>query len=474
MTFPVTLGSPAPVAVTISLISSDPSKLSVTPATVSIAAGATAPASQPQVTGLNAGSATITATASGYTSASQTVQVVETMSFVPSSWTIMLPPGMQNLALTLSAPLPAALVVTLSSSNAGVASVPANVTIPANVLSVNVPITGVAQGAATITATAPNIPNATASITVSNVGPVGVISLPANVKVAPGQPAPFPVTLSIAAPAGGVTVSLSSNDPSVTVTPTVFVAAGATAPVTQPQIVGVAFGTATISASAPNYTPAAQAVQVGATLSFTPPTLMIAVGPGNLQLNLSSGAPAAGLTVNLVSSNSGVATVPLAVSFAPGATSANVAVTGVTAGSAVITASTAFATVPGATANVTVTPPTTASIILPTGLQSVARRSAPLRRNVIATRSFRRRLRFLIDKRFQQGDAIAHYSINTRRSDGRASTAGPDRSKLRKCDADGLRPRLHERPGERSRRVGPRLLATQPDNQRTVVPRISI
>jgi 3D (Asp-Asp-Asp) domain-containing protein len=60
---------------------------------------------------------------------------------------------------------------------------------------------------------------------------------------------------------------------------------------------------------------------------------------GKLTLNLlGNQAPAGGLIVNLSSSDPGKATVPATVSFAPGATSVTVPVTGVAPGSAVITA----------------------------------------------------------------------------------------------------------------------------------------
>src|SRR5207248_5807461 len=82
----VSLASPAPAGgVTIALSSSDTSKATVSPATVSLAAGQTSPSTQPQVTGVSLGSATLTAAAPGYTSASATIQVGATAAFTPSS-----------------------------------------------------------------------------------------------------------------------------------------------------------------------------------------------------------------------------------------------------------------------------------------------------------------------------------------------------------------------------------------------------
>ena len=59
------------------------------------------------------------------------------------------------------------------------------------------------------------------------VNPLGVISLWANTVVELGQSARLPVTLSKPAPPAGLTIYLTSSDPSkVTVTPSVFIAGG--------------------------------------------------------------------------------------------------------------------------------------------------------------------------------------------------------------------------------------------------------
>lgn len=360
--FPVTLPSPAPSNLTVSLVSANTSRVTVSPASVTVLAGQTQPAVQPQVTGVNFGAAAITATAPGYAAGSQTVQVGATLSFTPAS--VAIPgPVVQNVTLNLSAAAPAGgLVVTLASSNAGVATVPAFVTIPQNTASVNVPISGSGAGSAIITASsvAANVVSATANVTVQGLGGIG---LPAGITVGLGQSVPLPVTLPVPAPAGGVTVTLTSgNAATVTVSPlNVVIAAGQTQPAQQPQITGAGLGTANINASAPGYGAGSQPVQVTGTMGFTPPALTLnAPGPQNLTLTVSGPAPAGGLTIALSSANTNVATVPATVTIAQGATTAAVPVTGLTAGSTVITAS--ATTLGQATANVTVT---TADIILP-------------------------------------------------------------------------------------------------------------
>ena len=116
--FTVTLPVASANPVTVTLTSTDTTKVTVT-STVTIPAGQTTPASQPVVTGINVGSANISVSAPGYTTASQTVTVGATV-----SWPAALIPftglGGQNVTLTLSGNAPAAgLTVNLSSEQHG-------------------------------------------------------------------------------------------------------------------------------------------------------------------------------------------------------------------------------------------------------------------------------------------------------------------------------------------------------------------
>ena len=353
----VSLSTPAPAGgVTITLISSDTSKVQVT-ASVTIAQGATTPVTQPQVTGINFGSSTITASGTGgYTSDSQAVKVGATLSLSPATLTLV-GGTPQNLTLTLSAPAPVGgLVVNLASSAAGVVTIPATATIAAGATTATFAVTGASAGTTTITAStvAPNVPNATASVTVQG---NGALLLPSGVTVGLGQSTAFQVTLPAAAPAGGVTVTLVSSDASkLSISPaTVTIAAGATTPTTAPQVTGKIPGSANITASAPLYTSATQAVQVTATITFSPLTLSVSsTETKNLTLTLSGPAPTGGFAVNVSSSNPAAATIPAAVFTIPAtATTVTIPVTGVAAGSSVIRATAAGLT--DATANVTVT-----------------------------------------------------------------------------------------------------------------------
>jgi trimeric autotransporter adhesin len=355
VSYSIAIGSPAPAGGTIvTLASSDPSKLSISPSSVSIPVGATAPVSLPQLTGLGVGTVTVSASAPGATTASQTVQVNVTARFSSSTVTLA-PKATQNLSITLSAPLTSVLTLNLSSSDPSVATVPASVSFPAGTTTAGFTLTGAAAGSASITASATNVSASAMTVTVTGTANSGTITLPSGLLLNPNQAAPFPITLSPAAPFGGTTVSLSSNSSAVTITPAAAVSAGSATPSTQPQISGTAYGTYVITASAPGYTTVTQMVQVGATLSFSPVSLTISgITSANLQLNLSSPAPASGLTVNLLSSSRAVVTVPATVTFAANSTSVNVSLTAVSASSATITATSGLAEISSASATATV------------------------------------------------------------------------------------------------------------------------
>jgi len=243
---------------------------------VFIAQGQTTPATSPKVTGVAFGSATITASATGYTGTSATVQVTGAATFSPANPTYFTGSGPHNLSLTLSSPAPTAVTFNLSSSNTNVALVPSSVTVPANQTSVNVQVTPIAAGSATITAstTTPNIADATTIITVTD---PGSFTLPSSLNVGLSTTANFPVTLATAAPVGGVTITLTSGTPGkLSISPgTVTINAGQTTPAIQPQVTGLDVGTVTITATAIGYNSATAQVVVGATLAYAPPSLTI-------------------------------------------------------------------------------------------------------------------------------------------------------------------------------------------------------
>ena len=175
--YPVTLGAPATGNILVSLTSSDTTKVTITPANILFSAGSTTPSATPKLSGVNFGSATITASAWNYATSTQSVAVTDSFSFYPSTLTIG-QGAAQYLTLTLAAPLSSDLTVNLSSDNPGVATVPATATISANATTVSVRVTGIGGGSATIHANAlPSVPDTTATVTVGAALTIATTSL---------------------------------------------------------------------------------------------------------------------------------------------------------------------------------------------------------------------------------------------------------------------------------------------------------
>lgn len=326
----ITLNGTAPQDVVVNLTSSDPSV--TPPASVTVAAFTTA---SPLFTIATAPVAattivTITGMYNGTTkSANLTVTPITVSSVTLSPSSVV--GGVSTTAnkVTLSNPAPAGgAVVTLASSDPGV-GVPASVTVAAGatvsptftittsaltatkVVTISATYNGLKSANLTVT------PIALVSVTVSPTSVVGGVSATVN-----------KVTINAPAPAGGVTVNLTSNSPSAVVPPSVTVSAGATISpyftITTSAVANTV--TATISA---NY----NGVTVTGTLTVAPLALTaVALSPAIVaggastssnKVTLSGAAPAAGAVVNLSSSDPGV-TLPATVTVAAGATSSPV------------------------------------------------------------------------------------------------------------------------------------------------------
>ena len=154
--------------VTVTLTSSDTTRVTVTP-TIVIPAGSTTATTPAQVTGANFGQATVTATATGYVSGNATVTVAANLTFSPQTINVGAP-STTDLTLTLApGTAPAGgITVTLLSDAPNIASVPQTVSIPQNQNTATVTVTGVAVGTAHITASSSvgGIANGTATINV--------------------------------------------------------------------------------------------------------------------------------------------------------------------------------------------------------------------------------------------------------------------------------------------------------------------
>jgi hypothetical protein len=168
------------------------------------------------------------------------------------------------------------------------------------------------------------------------------IQLPAGVIAGVGSTTLFPITLGSPAPPNGVFITLTSSNPSVVglTSSAILIPAGQTTSVSQVRVVGVAFGTATITASAVGFPSVTQTVQATDGLAFSPATGTVTAGSTTiLFLILSAPAPPGGLTINVSSSDTTIATVQSTVTFQANSTSASVRVMGVSPGPVTIHAS---------------------------------------------------------------------------------------------------------------------------------------
>lgn len=338
----VTLDSAAPSGGVSVALSSDNSALSV-PSTVNVVGGSTT-GSFTATAGATASTLTATVTAT-LNSSSKTAAVTVKP---PAVTGLLLKPnpvygGLNStgtVTIGLAAPaggIPVALV-----SGSANASVPASVT--------------VAQGATTANFTVTTLPvkaQVAPKITASTDG--GAISKNLTIKPPVVKSVTFSltqivgggtatstgkVTLTSPAPTGGVSVTLASGSSLITLsTGSVSVAAGGT--------------TATFTASAPTPVSTNTPVTVSATLNgatkngtitVIPPKLSAAsVSPTSVvgssttkvvfKVTVNAPAPTGGLTVNLASNNSAVASVPATVTIAAGLKTASVTVTHTTVAS---------------------------------------------------------------------------------------------------------------------------------------------
>lgn len=325
-------------------LSSNNTSVATVPASVTILEGTSSV--EVPVTAVAPTSASIIASRTGFNSAfaSVTVTLPPTI-FAPA--TALVSPGLSpNLALTLNTPAPAGgLVLTLSSSDSAVASVPATFAIAAGQAGASIPITGVAAGTATITMSAPGYVTGTTTVTVDqvtlSVALQGTSTYGNTLSVPELGTALYQAQISRPAPTGGLTFTLSTGDSAyATVTPTtVTVPAGATSVTQTITITGVARGTTTFIASAPGINTSTLSLTVTDRLQLQFNTASLTVGAGLRTyqfetsvcrlLNGSQYSAASALVVTLASNDVTLATVPESVTIPSGSACAFFYVTGV-------------------------------------------------------------------------------------------------------------------------------------------------
>jgi hypothetical protein len=229
----VTLGAPAPDGGVIVSLASDDNGVVVpaSPGTVFVAAGETT--GIVELTGVATGTTTIRSDAIGYMDGALPVTATNNIISLPASLNVPLGQA-TNLPVTITREggNNGPIVVSLSSSDPSVVALGApTLTIPAGELSANASVTGVGVGSATMTAMAPNFVGDTSALTTSANLDITVPTLSINsafggtitieLESPPGSP--------VAAPAGGVPVTISmSASGCVTVPATTTIAQGTT------------------------------------------------------------------------------------------------------------------------------------------------------------------------------------------------------------------------------------------------------
>ncbi|MBE7159258.1 MAG: hypothetical protein INR62_12655, partial [Rhodospirillales bacterium] len=279
------------------LASSNPALVSISATQITVPAGSTT--AQFNYTGVAAGSSLLSASVTGGGTAS--VQVTATASLISLGAVGKITAG-QTVSLPLSlgtqAP-PGGLTVHFTSSNPSVATVTSSVFIPAGqtIASTNPQITALTPGTTQITATATNFAPNSEAITV--VAIVGTLS-PSPVSAHTGLNTAVSLNLTGAAPSGGLTFALTSDNPAIAKVPSsVTVPAGSTSVTFN--VTGVANGSTTLRANATGIAEATDTVNVTAAPAITLTSLVIGnntVAP--LSISLSS-APTSNETLTLTS-----------------------------------------------------------------------------------------------------------------------------------------------------------------------------
>ncbi len=419
---PLTISAPAPAGgTTVSLISSDPSRVSVTTPTVTIPQGSTT--ANGTVNGVLPGTVTLTGTTAAFGSAQTIVSTTANLNILESSATLSETIGttvtirFESQGVARAAPAPG-ITVSLATGNSLCLSVPATVTIPTGQVETTAALTygGSATTPCTtsLTATASNIGSDAINATVN---PPPGISLSAA-TVGSGLQENASGSLAAPAPIGGTVVTVTSTNPAVvrvspnastvgTTSITINLAQGISSFGYYVQGVEGATDTATITASAPGYANGSaigtvrgtgfDIIFLGTSTTTLSPNAAFAVrigvlnAPGNaysaeqairaggatVTATLTSTDPAVGRLITSVDTG-GTATVTLAAgqSRSPGTVATGgVAFDPLTAGSTTVAASIpGFVALTGAQVNVTVNAPaiTLGGATVGSGLQESA------------------------------------------------------------------------------------------------------
>jgi RHS repeat-associated protein len=328
--------------VTVALAAADPNLLRV-PESVVIPAGQVSQTAAVQA--LQAGSTQLVATLNG---ASQSVVVNIT---VPPPQIATLEPASQDLPkgklgkllIQLDRSPLAPVLVSIGNSNSAVLGLPAQITIPAGQMGIEIPMTALSLGQATVSVT---LNGSTKNVLVTVVEPeiVGIVITPDTLMVTPGQSTQVQAT---------GTYSDGSTKEITTGQGTVWSTASETIATVTPEgrLTGVAQGQTVLSARQtvqPTYgnpTPSDIVAQAAVTVGSPAPlaisaakTALLAGETVVVSITAPYAAGATAYTVNLASNGTAALQHPATVSINPGLVSVNVNVTATTAGTVQLTA----------------------------------------------------------------------------------------------------------------------------------------
>lgn len=215
------------------------------------------------------------------------------------------------------------LTVALVSSNTGVVVVnaPASVVVPVGQTTADFTVSGVSTGTTFLTATVEGTTAVQTSVSVST----NTISVPLTLNLPYTRTASLPINLPAPAPVGGLTIDVTSGDPSVVtvLTPTVFIPQGGVSG--NAQLEGLVLGQATVTATGPNLATGTSSVTVTAALDLLESNVAMNAGFSTVSLTtrlLSGGvvfpAPTGGIPITFLSRNTACVAAPTGASVAVG------------------------------------------------------------------------------------------------------------------------------------------------------------
>ncbi len=202
-------------------------------------------------------------------------------------------------------------------------------------------VLGTNSATQTVSATVGTLPAAVFTATATFPTPAILLNLVGTDRISVGQSADLEVALSAPAAAGGVTVTVTSDNPSVVSvqTPgTVTIAEGSTTG--QILLDGVAGGSTTIRGNATGYTEGTLIVESSLQVLSLSQTLNVPFGgTASLPISLSTAAPAGGETITLISTDPSIVSLQTSTLTIPeGSTNGSATVSGIAPGTTTITA----------------------------------------------------------------------------------------------------------------------------------------